>query len=360
MSRPTGRRHVFPFVPVILATALGLGAAMLGSTALAAERVELRDGRTLVGEISKLRDGSVAVHTGSGTEIVPKEQVLRIVPFDRKRDAADGADSSLLRRLLAPEPDPRAPDAGDRKPAHRFSEAQIRTLRAELAAAAEDDGFAASVVDVLELMESTAPEQRVAALETITTGWPESRAIVRVVLTIGSDQARLDSARLLSERKLGDTSDLCDRAVRDRSPTIRILALRAIREKQLVSFEPLARDILSGEGVWAERQEASRTLEKIGGPATFSTAVQVWSKEFDPARKRRLKRLLRAIAGTDLGDEPGAWTDAVMRASVGDLKLRTPEDRRLGRSPGIGSTPAKAPQNSTELPGEAPTGGDEE
>lgn len=317
-----------------LATTVALAAAILGAvgTARAAESVVLRDGRTIVGEISRLRDGSVAVHTAEGTEIFRRDQIERISAAPAAETAErSAAGAPTLARILQGPVTTRTEQG--REVPRPFGKSEIGALREQLASLAEEEPVADAVQACLRDLESSEAGARTRAMLSIRERWPRLRPVLRAVLILGNEQARLDVARLLRDPRLGDTTEFCDRAVRDGSLTVRMHALRAIREKELRSFAPLALEILDGTAPWTLRQEAARALERIGDASMLATAVRLWEDESDAGRKRRYRRLLRALHGSDLGDDPQAWIEAARGAeSNGSRETRRRDEDRDARA----------------------------
>ena len=325
--RRTTARHVRALGVAAVVFAFGL----LAHPASAGDSIELRDGTRIEGDIREFGATHLRIETASGERLVARADVRAV----RRGDRADDAHASTLPDLTSALGPKTRSAAGESASSSRGPKARTAAQRRvdreamEAAAAAEHpDPAVVAALEAVTALESPDAAVQVAMMDEIREAWPESRPLVEAVLRVASDPARTSAVRLLRSPRLGKSERLLQTALVDSSPVVRMQALRAVRDRRLSALEGDVTRLLSGNDQWRVRQEALRALERIAGPQSLRTVLALWSIETEPDRRRRLKRVLVAIVGEDLGEESEPWWNAVSEAHVGHRSLRDAADRR--------------------------------
>ncbi len=278
--------------------------AALSTSAVAAEQIRLRDGSDVVGVIESRKDGVLKVRTEKGVVAVSEKDVVAIARIpgtaeeERKKETVEASSRA--------------------KPKENEKTERARVVLEE------DDPRAEAVNTLLAALVHEKHETRAGAVEMIVELWPESAFALDVALDHDKENVRKAAIRLLRDERLGDQSVRLKRKLSDSAPRVVIEALRAIRSLGLHQFEMDVLRLLDSNAEWLVRQDAARTLERIGGERAFPLVVALWSVEPDEHRKRRFKRVMREIARCDLGDDAKAWQEAVSEVFLGKRDVRDP------------------------------------
>ncbi len=313
--------------------------ACVASSAEAADRLHLRNGRSLVGEITEQDDDLIHIKTKFGIMRVATKDVARIendVDVEIEETASTDTPAppeNTVEKSEQPETTDAAESVPEKKP-ETVTRAPVSRKRARAAVetAARHSPVVAKLLGLVRRLESADPLAREEAAVDIITEWPATSTTLALVFEIGSEVARVDAARLLRHARLGDTTEQVRTLFADPSADVRMQALRVAHARGMVDLERDVLAIVAGNSPWPIRQDAARALERIGGKDSFHTVVDVWVSESDPDRKSRIRRVLVAIAGEDLGNDGAAWAKAVDEAFLGERELRDPRGDAARRS----------------------------
>jgi hypothetical protein len=295
----------------LLAIALTLSLAAVG---FAEDSIRLKSGRTLRGTILQTGETVVKIRTDGGVEWVKRADIEAMSQAPAKKKVVE-AQGDAERR---PSPQPRA-RVDEKAGSSETERVSVESPKPELPAQEVDSDVAAKVLSDLGDDDRAV---RAAAATWVVENWPASARVVDSALVSTNEAARLEAVRLLDDARLGNNSRRLVRALTDASAPVRIAALRAIRHRGYDSFERDALRIMQDDPEWVVRQEAIRTLEDIGTAASLRPVIAAWSQEADEDRRRRYRRVLRAILLQDFGDDADRWRKALDEVHVGRRKVR--------------------------------------
>jgi HEAT repeat protein len=205
------------------------------------------------------------------------------------------------------------------------------------------------------------PSVRVAAGEEIVRTWPASRGTFDLALSHSSSAVRLEATHLLSREELSDVHDRIVAKVSDVHPSVRMAAVRALRQRKIDDAEPKLIALVASDPDAPVRAEALVTLEIVGTPACLEVVLDQFERETIKSMRRRMLRVLRRITGEDAGEDVALWRKAVERAHARAL---APKDPAAPQTPAAGNpaapaapaNPAPAGATSAPRPVSAPPG----
>jgi len=176
---------------------------------------------------------------------------------------------------------------------------------------------------ILEGLTDPKPAVRVAAADAIVFSWPESTLILDAALTSERAEVRFEATCLLRRPELGDMRDRIRPRIADSDPRVRMHAVRAARLLKWPEIEPDFVRIVNGDASWLVIQETLRGLEDVGSAACLQTVFRGWTRESNPDRRPRFKRVLVKILKNDFGDELDKWRAAIEQAESAARAAKT-------------------------------------
>jgi hypothetical protein len=239
------------------------------------DRLVLKSGRELVGTIVSRGGSEVVIRTASGSYTFSREQIARVEPAVRTPEIK-----------AAPKP------------------------KVEM----DPEALAALRGRVLVSFGNANPVERLRAAGEVIASWPASEPVLDEALRSPILAIRLDAVRLLEERELGDTSARVLQAMADDDATVRVAAIRIVRHRQLLGFQPALSRAVETDGAWSVRREALRTLEDMGTIICLRPVLSGFAAEHDETKRLAYRRVLRTLTGADCGDDLEKWTAAVEAA----------------------------------------------
>jgi hypothetical protein len=284
----------------------------------ALERLTLRNGRSVEGEVVERDAESVLFRTPQGDVRVPHSEIASLVRVEPGPSAAG-------------EPGRADRDSGDDggTPASRPSQrgtngkpSSAPTSPARSVPAAEPvdlEQLEAAVRAILLDLASEEHERRAAALDRIVAEWPLTAPALDGALAHADERVRTEAVRLLSEPKLGDPTARLGRRLADPSANVRRAVVRVVRHRKVAGQEDALVRLMESDPSRAVRLEAARTLEVVGTAASARAALAAWERESHRDGKRPYERVLRRVTGESHDDADGwrkAVEDAEYRAGV--------------------------------------------
>jgi hypothetical protein len=278
---------------VALAVLLGLSAATY-----AEDVIVLQEGDVLRGKIVREEETWIGIDTGRTVVSVSRDDIHTVVRDAGSRDAESSSDERAEGTAETPE-----------------QELSVEQERLLMGLSSEDR------------------KERVKATEFIIASWPRWRPLVQHVLRNETNEtARVEVVRVLDDRRVTDVRPLVEMALRDKSARVRTAALRVARHRKITEVEARALELMRTDAMWVVRQEAIRTLEDIGGELCLPHVLAAWANEQDKDRKRRYRRVMKALLGDDFGDDSNAWYAAADELFMGTREIRKGKVERAAES----------------------------
>jgi hypothetical protein len=306
---------------VIQRAALALLILCLASPTWADDRIELESGRVLEGEILREEKAWVGIDTGEGTVWVKREEIKSLTreePAPERETPPPTEDPTPIVQEPGPDSTGRSKAGTPPAPVDRTAHPAPDTASPE-----EAERRSAESERLIKALCSGDRERRVGAVEWIVDTWPKWRETVKFALRESEDEApRLEAVRLLDDERITGSLPLVEIALDDKSHKVRAAALRVARHRGFADIEKRAVDLMRSDPTWMVRQEAIRTLEDIGSDMCLPHVMAAWSGETDRDRKRRYRRVMKALLGEDFGDDATAWYRAADELFMGYRELR--------------------------------------
>jgi len=283
----------------------------LATSARAAEEdyVILKTGRTLRGKILQTGKTVIRIETASGAEWIRRTEIDALHRAPRPTVDSPPKRPPAPRRATPPAPAPAKPATGE-------------TAKGETAVPEPTKASVERLAKIVTELQSPKRATRVKAAAWVVARWPTSARALDSALRSKSEVARIEAVRLLGHERLGDASGRLRIGLADVSPRVRATALRVVRHGAYASLESRVIDLMCNDAEWVVRQEAIRALEEIGTRECLQPVLSAWSLEDDKDRKRRYRRVLRALLEEDFGDDVEAWRTATAEVSIGRRSLR--------------------------------------
>jgi len=278
-----------------LALLLALAAFCAASApAQAEERVNLKNGRTLVGKIEARDEQGFWIRTEIGRMRVDQADVEKIDTVAARRREADQREKPTAAADTAGTP--AADAAGAKKPALTGDEAKERQRL---------------IYEVTSGLVSKDEIDRTRASGTILRGWPETAYLVDAALEHKDRRVRLAVVRVLDSKSVTDPRTYLLKALKDKDVLVQVMAVRALRHRASKGVESHLIRKLSVAKPWPVHQEVLRTLEEIGSFRCLETVMANLEKSDDKRLHKAHTRVLKIVLGVDHGKDVEAWRRAV-------------------------------------------------
>jgi hypothetical protein len=264
----------------LLLTILCTGLLALASIAQAETRVELKNGRAIVGTIEKRTADVLWLQTTKGTLRIPSDQVNKIESV---------------------------------KPSKSVEKTGKATPRGNAEEGAKKPSREAVLHDVFSHLASRDKVIRAEGIATVLTGWPRTEFIVEAGLKHKDRRIRLAMIRILDMPNITDPRVHLIKAMRDRDVAVQVMAVRVLRHRKAEGVETHLVKAFDANRPWPVRQEILRTLEELGTTGCLSSVVASLRRCTDKRNAKAHRRVLKEVLDVDRGQDVEAWAKDVKR-----------------------------------------------
>jgi hypothetical protein len=276
-----------------------LALALAPLSALAADRIELSDGRVLVGTVKNMDQRVAVIETKSGTLRIAADSIRSVRVVEGEAEVAARKESARIAAEL-------------RKPGGRSAAATADKRRTGDPTSTDLALFATC----RKLLASKNVAHRGDAMDLILSNWPATAAFLDSALRDSNAAVRVEATRLLAEDRIGEPVRRVRPRLRDTHVGVRMLAARVVRQRKLAQLELELAKLMRHDTSAAVRQEALRSLEEVGTIASAPALLELWEDTEEDRVKRRARQALVRIIGVDHADNAEAWTAAVQAATL--------------------------------------------